>query len=102
MQHAHIEIPQAQSAVLSNTAKSIVPVITTPRVEGHGGDPGLMALTSCYDGGIHHRPNRDQVVLTACENVFTIRRPAHRDETAVIGMIQVQQPEIDHVSSETC
>jgi hypothetical protein len=57
MQHAHAEIPQQESAIFTNTPKTVVPIITTPWIKTDSGDPGLMALAPSYDGRFGNRPN---------------------------------------------
>ena len=48
VQHPHAKIPQTDPAILADTAKTIVLVIASPRVERHRGHPGVVALAAGY------------------------------------------------------
>lgn len=93
MQHADVEIPKAQSAVLTHAAEAVVPVVAAPGVEGHRCDPRLVAVAAGHDGRIEDRPDRDEVVLATGENILAIRRPANGDEAAVVRVEEVKEPE---------
>ena len=86
MQHADIEIPKAEPAVFSHTAESVVAVIAPPGVKCNTGNPGLMPLTPGHKSGIGYGPDGDEVVLTACQDVLGIWRPAHTCKPAVVGI----------------
>lgn len=98
-QHANVEIPQAQPAVLADAAEPVVLVIASPRVKRHRGNPGLMALAASDDGVVDNRPDGDQVILSACKNILAVRRPAHADQTAVVRVVKVEQPGLLSMSS---
>ena len=39
MQHPHVEVPKEESSILSNASKTVVSVITSPRVERDSRNP---------------------------------------------------------------
>ena len=47
--HADIEVPQADPAVRTHTAKPVISLVASPRIKSNGRDPRLMALASCYE-----------------------------------------------------
>lgn len=51
-----------------------------------------MALTAGDERGPGHVPDRDEVVLPAGQDVFSIWGPADADETAVVGVEVIEQP----------
>lgn len=77
MQHADVEIPQEKPAIVAHASKPICPLIATPRVKGHRGNPRVVSLTPCHDLPLRHRPDGKQIVLTAGHDVFAVRRPAN-------------------------
>lgn len=98
VQHAHIEIPQAQPAVFAHAAETIVLLVAAPRVKGDRSDPGLMALATSNDGRVDDGPYGDQIVLAAREDVFPVGGPAYGYETAVVRVEEVKKPRRDLVS----
>ena len=90
MQHADVEIPQEQAAIVTNAPESVSPVIAAPRVESHRRHPGSMALATCHDVALFHRPDGYQVILATCDDVFAIWRPADTRESAVVAAEYVQ------------
>lgn len=85
VQHPNVEIPEKQSAVVANTAKSICSLVTSPRVKGNRRNPRVVSLTSSNDLPLGERPYRYQVVLATSDNVFAVWRPADADHPPVVA-----------------
>jgi hypothetical protein len=49
MEHSDVEIPQKQTAVITDAAESIISLVTSPGIESDGGHPRIMALTASDD-----------------------------------------------------
>lgn len=92
MQHTDAEVPEAQAAVLADTAEAVVAVIATPWVEGDRGDPRAVALAPGYKDGAWDVPDGDEVVLPARKYVLTVWGPADADEPAIVGVEVVDEP----------
>ena len=90
-QHAHIEIPQQQSAILADAAEAVVAVVAAPRVERDGRDPAVVTGAAGDDAAFGEGPDGDQVVLAACQNVFAVGRPADAVESAVVGGVEIRE-----------
>jgi hypothetical protein len=49
MQHAHVEVPQQELAIVTNAAEAIALVIASPRVECNSRHPRVVTWTSGDD-----------------------------------------------------
>lgn len=94
MKHAHVEVPQAQPAVLPHAAEAVVPVVAPPGVECHGRDPRLVTLAPRHDGRLGDGPDGDEVVLAAREDVLAVGGPADAGEPAVVRVEDVQKTRV--------
>lgn len=72
MKHAHAEIPEEKTAIVADTAKSVRPLVASPRVERYRGYPRVMALTPRDNLSFWKRPDRHEVVLSARHDVFAV------------------------------
>lgn len=48
-------------------------------------------MAACDDLALGVGPNRDDIVLTACKNVFTVGRPADTDDAAEVAVENVEE-----------
>lgn len=93
MQHPNAEIPQQQSAVVTNTPEPISPLVAPPGIERHSRYPGVVALTARDDLPLREGPDRYEVILSAGHDVLAVRRPADADQAAVVASKDIQYPE---------
>ncbi len=92
VQHADTEVPKADSAIFSNASETVVLVVAAPRVEGDRGHPRMMPLAPSNEGGLRRAPNRDKVILTTREDVFTVGRPTDAQQATVVRIEEIQEP----------
>jgi hypothetical protein len=92
MKHADAEIPQEEPAVITDAAKSIGLLVTTPRIKRDRGNEGIVSLAASDDFALGERPDSEKVVLATSHNVFTVGRPANADYTTVVAAEDVQNP----------
>lgn len=56
MQHADAEVPQKESAIVTNTPKSVSSLIALPWIKSYRRNPRVVTLTSCDDLALWQRP----------------------------------------------
>jgi hypothetical protein len=92
MQHANAEIPQKQTTVITHTAEAVCLLVAAPWVECYRRYPGVVALASSDNLAFWERPDRQEIILTACHDIFAIGRPADTDQAAVVAAEDIQNP----------
>lgn len=90
MKHADTEIPQEESAIITDATKSIGLMITAPWIECDGRNEGIMSLAASYNFAFGERPDGEKVILTTSNDIFSVGRPTDADYTTVVASEDVQ------------
>lgn len=93
MEHSDAEIPQEQSAIVTDAAEAVRLLVAPPRIERDPRYPRVVALAASDQSTFRHGPDRHEIILSAGQDVFAVGGPAHANDAAVVAAEDVENPE---------